>query len=307
MSMKLSVVMTTYNGEKDVLEQLESLKKQILQPDEVLIADDQSTDRTVEIVNQYIEDNDLENWHIKVNDENLGWKRNFIKVADESSGDLIFFCDQDDIWMKHKLYVMSDIMTQNDQIDVLAGRYVKFIDSLPEKSELKIENEGIHKVEVDNHLITNELPGCVYCVRRSFWNRVSKHWNGTLAHDRLCWAPARESGSLYILEMPVIYWRRHENSATTISHKSMKKNEYRCEAIEEERRDLDCLKEVMDDLGAEDSFYDRLIRYREFYDIRIDMLRCHNPLKAFPLLKYIDCYDRKKQFLLEIYLSMRRN
>ena len=95
--MKTSVVISTYNGEKYIIEQLDSLRKQSRPADEVIIADDCSSDHTVDIVKQYINQNKLNSWQVIVNDHNKGWRRNFMETMWNATGDLIFPCDQDDI------------------------------------------------------------------------------------------------------------------------------------------------------------------------------------------------------------------
>lgn len=85
-----SVIMTTYNGEKYIFEQLESIRGQTLCVDEVLIFDDGSTDRTLQIIKNYIQSNSLNNWAVKVNDRNLGWKANFMLGSQNATGRYIF-------------------------------------------------------------------------------------------------------------------------------------------------------------------------------------------------------------------------
>ena len=65
--MKVSVVLSSYNGEQDIIEQLRSIDGQTRQPDEVLICDDCSTDGTVNLVQNYIEKKRLKNWKLVVN------------------------------------------------------------------------------------------------------------------------------------------------------------------------------------------------------------------------------------------------
>ena len=72
--MRVSVVLCCYNGEKYIKEQLDSLKTQTRQPDEVLIIDDCSKDNTVKIVEEYIKSNDLKSWKMIRNGQNKGWK-----------------------------------------------------------------------------------------------------------------------------------------------------------------------------------------------------------------------------------------
>ena len=103
--MKISVVMTTYNGEKYIKEQLTSLKNQTRVPDEVLIFDDCSTDNTVTIVRNFIIENPSGNYRLFENKKNKGWRRNFMEGFADAQGDIIFPCDQDDIWLDRKSVV----------------------------------------------------------------------------------------------------------------------------------------------------------------------------------------------------------
>ena len=121
--MKISIVMTTYNGEKYLIEQLDSLRDQTRKPDEVIICDDGSSDSTNRYIDKYIEENSLENWKHIINEENKGWKKNFIDGIKMSTGDLIFTCDQDDVWYKYKLELMEEIMAQKPEISLLYSTY----------------------------------------------------------------------------------------------------------------------------------------------------------------------------------------
>ena len=97
--------MATYNGEKYLKEQLNSLVDQTYQNFELLIQDDCSTDKTIEIIETY--KNKL-NFHIIKNDYNLGYHKNFELVCKRATGDFIALCDQDDIWKKDKLQLLID-------------------------------------------------------------------------------------------------------------------------------------------------------------------------------------------------------
>ena len=89
--MKLSIVMTTYNGIRYIEEQLESIVNQERKADEVLIFDDGSNDGTPEFIEKYIIKNNLNNtWKVIVNEENKGWRRNFVEGIWSSTGDLVF-------------------------------------------------------------------------------------------------------------------------------------------------------------------------------------------------------------------------
>lgn len=104
---KISIALCTYNGERYIAEQLESLINQTRQPDEIIICDDQSKDNTV-IVAKRVLNSWQGKWKIIVNDKNLGYKKNFQKAISLCSGEFIFLSDQDDVWDKRKLEIILD-------------------------------------------------------------------------------------------------------------------------------------------------------------------------------------------------------
>lgn len=98
----VSVVLATYNGEKFVREQIDSIAAQTVRPTQLLIADDASTDRTLEVAAARAAEHGLpvEAWR---NPHRLGFAENFMAAARRSSGQFVAFCDQDDVWLPHKL------------------------------------------------------------------------------------------------------------------------------------------------------------------------------------------------------------
>lgn len=97
----ISVVMATYNGEKYLSQQLDSLLAQTYPNFEIIISDDASRDTTNSILEQY--KNLHSKIHIHYNKENLGFIKNFGRAISLSNGSLIALCDQDDIWHPEKL------------------------------------------------------------------------------------------------------------------------------------------------------------------------------------------------------------
>lgn len=97
----ISIVMCTYNGEKYIREQLDSLLRQTLLPSEIIIQDDCSTDNTCKIVMEY----SLKHPFIKLfrNKQNKGINENFFSAIQKATCDYIAICDQDDIWEDYKL------------------------------------------------------------------------------------------------------------------------------------------------------------------------------------------------------------
>jgi len=99
---KISVVMATYNGEKFVREQIKSILNQTLVPNEIIISDDASNDRTSDTLIEYqkkypalIE--------IILNKSNVGFVKNFERALLNATGDFIALSDRDDVWMPEEL------------------------------------------------------------------------------------------------------------------------------------------------------------------------------------------------------------
>jgi hypothetical protein len=100
--MGISVAMATYNGERFIREQLDSLANQQHLPTEVVIADDASSDKTVAIAQQFAQTAPFP-VRIQPHKNRVGYRANFMRAARVCSSDLIAFCDQDDIWWPRKL------------------------------------------------------------------------------------------------------------------------------------------------------------------------------------------------------------
>ena len=109
--MRTSVVMATYNGEKYLKEQLDSIFCQTKPVDEVIICDDGSKDGTIEIIEKYITEKNLNlSWKLIKNKKNLGYADNFHQGLALATGEYIFFADQDDVWCEDKVEEMTKVM-----------------------------------------------------------------------------------------------------------------------------------------------------------------------------------------------------
>jgi glycosyltransferase involved in cell wall biosynthesis len=98
----ISIALCTFNGECYLNKQLESLLSQTIQPSEIRVFDDKSTDGTIEILNAYVS-RFPGLFHITVNESSLGARKNFEKALNACTGDFIFLCDQDDSWYENKI------------------------------------------------------------------------------------------------------------------------------------------------------------------------------------------------------------
>ena len=140
--MTVSVCMGIYNGEKYIEEQLDSILGQTRKAEEVILCDDCSTDRTVEIVRLFIERNGLqESWRLYCNGENRGYPGNFYYVMGLCTGDVVFLADQDDVWAETKLERMCAVLEEHPEAEVLACKF----------GLMDGEGERIHAVMAPSH------------------------------------------------------------------------------------------------------------------------------------------------------------
>ena len=160
--MIISVAIATYNGEKFIEKQLKSILNQTEKVDEVIICDDCSTDKTVQICRNFIINNGLSNWRVIVNENNVGYCFNFYNAVKTSTGDVIFLADQDDEWHSDKVEKMVNCLNKYKDITVLASRY----DVVDENSQI-IKNSGVTYLGTvfDNsveYLSVDSFIGCSY-------------------------------------------------------------------------------------------------------------------------------------------------
>lgn len=132
----ISVVVSTCNGEKYIEEQLNSIAKQTLTADEVIICDDCSDDSTSEKVANFIENNGLCNWQLFINEEKKGIDVTFLEMTKRAKGDIIFFAEQGDIWDHEKIKRMSRYMDENPRFSGMFSS-LEFINETGDRTGLQ--------------------------------------------------------------------------------------------------------------------------------------------------------------------------
>jgi len=109
---KISIAMAVYNGERFIGEQLESFVRQTRLPDELVVSDNASTDRTVEIVRDFAARAPFP-VRLFINDSNLGFMKNFERAITECTGGVIFLSDCDDVWYPSKVSLMEQALAES--------------------------------------------------------------------------------------------------------------------------------------------------------------------------------------------------
>ena len=249
----ISIAMTTYNGEKYIIKQLESLLNQTRKADEVIIVDDVSSDSTVMLVERFIKEHQLKHWKLYTNSENLGYKKNFYKSISRTSGDLIFLCDQDDEWLPDKLEKIEAVFAKHKNV-LAVNTTFQIIDQDSKAVEYNCRkgsynndlirgkcNEGqLKRIDYNTIMKYNISPGCTMAFRKSIKEVYLKNSLNRLPHDWEINIIAAQQNGLAFLNDPLINYRIHGkntlgmNTDDTISDFEFKGNiDFRKSAIED--------------------------------------------------------------------------
>lgn len=203
--MTLSVVLCTYNGEKFLREQLDSVLSQTLLPDEIVVSDDCSNDNTWDILLEYKEKNPSL-FRLFRNEENIGAHANFRKLFHYASGELVAICDQDDIWLPKKLescvkellHVPKGAVFCDERILYKDGRVVE------DERRLPCLKDVIFNSYIKGHLMVCSRELLEACdVTRD------------ISYDGAVTVYAIALKKLSKVNMFGCIWRRHDNTVTT--------------------------------------------------------------------------------------------
>ena len=174
---KISVAMATYNGEKYIKEQIESIVVNLLPQDEIIISDDGSTDNTRKIIDMLNCD------MIKVIDgPKNGVKKNFENAIRNCSGKYIFLSDQDDIWEKSKVEEILEVLEEGYELVVHDAVVVNGDNSkVIMQSWYKYRNS---KKGIVKNIVKNAYQGACMCFSREMLPHVLPIPNNIYMHDQ---------------------------------------------------------------------------------------------------------------------------
>lgn len=162
---KISVVIATYNAsgrnKNYFIQQINSIFNQTILPDEIIFTDDCSKDDTLCLINELIKKNDLPiNIKICPHEENQGFVNNFFDGIMNSSGDVIFLCDQDDIWLSNKVEKTIELFNMNnDMIAIHSNLSVIDNNNKLIKKKFISKRVGTKKININQFLKEIHYPG----------------------------------------------------------------------------------------------------------------------------------------------------
>jgi glycosyltransferase involved in cell wall biosynthesis len=203
--------MATYNGEKYIIPQLYSILSQLNIEDEIIISDDGSNDKTLEILYKYGDE------RIKIieNKTTSGYTNNFENALIHSSGEYIFFSDQDDIWLPHKVqtilpflksdnFVMSDAYIVNSKLEI----------------QQKLSDYRCYKKGYINNLWKSRYMGCTCAFTKKIKEYCLPFPKNIRGHDNWIGFISELKFNVVYIDKPLILYRRHENNTSNVGRKS---------------------------------------------------------------------------------------
>lgn len=211
--MSISVCMTTYNGEQYVLQQIGSILSQLGPDDELVVADDCSSDGTVALINTLTDPR----IRLRCNTTNLGVIRNFGQALEHCRGELIFLSDQDDLWKPDRVAQTMSIFRERPEVTLVLAN-MEVIDAegaLLEASHLNLPwGTGPGFLRAVRHIIKNRYYGCALAFRRSMLDAILPIPSTVPMHDMWIGILNDLYGQTYYLEKPLIQYRRHGRNVT---------------------------------------------------------------------------------------------
>lgn len=290
----ISVLLSTYNGEKYIIEQLESLKNQTRKIDSVIIKDDCSTDNTVKLIRQFLGKNNLDRWKLIINEENLGWRKNFVSLLDYVDTEHFFFCDQDDIWHLDKIEKMAAVMEGDTRIEILVSKFYPFYEDGRKSRKSDCLSGQVQKLEQKNFLL-NKFPGCTMCIKSSLIPAYKKYWSKDIPHDSFAMLYGLARHSIYVYDYFTIHYRRHAQTAT---HPTILNREERIHEAEYYLR----LVQLYQDISH--ARPDDIKCVKEWVTVRRDALYKRNPLILLKNIKHLNLYWSLQTYIMDWICAM---
>ena len=216
MSERVSVAIATYNGAKYLREQLDSLYTQTRIPDEVVVSDDNSSDGTIKILEEYKQRYGL---IYSINSKSLGVNKNFEKAIRACSGDYIIICDQDDIWFPRKIELTLSklLQVQGDNPALVSSQCLN-----SDENCIPVSNNTFITKDTFGYAATLLYPagvsqGCTMMFNRKLLNTLHSFPENIL-YDVYIGLVSASIGVKYNLAESLMYYRHHGKQVTSSMH-----------------------------------------------------------------------------------------
>ncbi|MBQ4061435.1 MAG: glycosyltransferase family 2 protein [Christensenellaceae bacterium] len=222
----IDILLATYNGEKYIEEQIESIFKQTYTDWKLIIRDDGSNDLTPKILDSLEENHPDKITVVRDADKNLGCIGNFSRLMTLSDADYMMFCDQDDVWLSDKIQltleemkrvekegkpalVHSDLTVTDAELMPVAASFVAGCAYSP----LPKTAAGL--------FLGNSVTGCTVMINRTLRELAQQIPKGALMHDQYLAILALSFGSMGYVDTPLELYRQHGSNVCGANRSSV--------------------------------------------------------------------------------------
>lgn len=277
---KIAVIVSTYNGEKYIGEQLESLINQKLNVNkyilEIDIRDDGSQDETPTIINRFCDKYDNINI-VEGSGNNLGVKNSFFSLLKSIDADYYFFCDQDDIWHSDKI---SKFMDRFKQIDnkLPSGVYsdLDLVDqnnNTLNKTMMEIHNWSYQeKRDFPFLFFQTRVTGASFALNKMARDKLiqipDKQFKNVLMHDSIAALLVSAYNNLYFIPESLVNYRQHGNNVLGANPKEHSRFDinFKIKHYHQLFHDLIIINNITSDLPKKNQIYlDGIINFLNNY------------------------------------------
>lgn len=214
--MKVSVAMASYNGEKFLRQQIDSILSQLGSEDELIISDDHSTDQTLSIIENYQKKDDRVKLYFN---EESGVTSNFENAIKRTQNDIIFLSDQDDVWKPEKVGIVKAYFETNPKINMIMSDITVVDNKLNTTIESFYEFRGSRHGVLKN-ILKNSYIGCAMSFRSELKQKVLPIPRNVPMHDMWIGLVADLNKSALLIPEKLIYYRRHDATVTSVENTS---------------------------------------------------------------------------------------
>ena len=225
--MKVNILMSTYNGQQFLAEQIRSIQEQSYTDWTLFIRDDGSSDNTKEILKDF--EHQDSRIHLIDNDksDNLGVIKSFHKLVNHDRADYYFFSDQDDVWLPNKLELsLKEAQNYLADLPLMVYMDLKVVNQdLEIMTESMVKSQSHHaNTELVQELTENTVTGGVAMINHA----LAEMWQETddiLMHDWYLALLASAFGNLVFIDQPGELYRQHSDNvlgARTLSKRFKK-------------------------------------------------------------------------------------
>ena len=221
MQVSVQILLATYNGARFLREQLDSLFNQTFQDFTVLVRDDGSTDDTLQILSAYQQKFPDKINVLKDNLKNLGATQNFGVLLENASADYVFFCDQDDIWLSHKiersLQKIQALENGNHEVPCFIFSDMKAMDEAGNITDDSVWSKLLLHPEYCtlNRLLIQNIPhGCTMLINKAMRDLATPIPKEAILHDHWMALIGAACGKSAYIEEPLLLLRNHTQNVT---------------------------------------------------------------------------------------------